>query len=90
MGNRMLERFKRTLMNMMGTLEPLQKSSWRDYIAPMVQTYNCTCHESTGAAPYFLMFRQYHRLQLDLAFGQYKNKKTPMTKYVQNPCDRLA
>lgn len=53
MGNGMCERFNRTLLGMLGTMEQHQKSNWKAYVAPMVHAYNCTRHESTGVSPYF-------------------------------------
>ncbi|KAM9741692.1 uncharacterized protein ACNS7B_012695 isoform 1-T1 [Menidia menidia] len=43
-----VERFNRTLLNMLGTLEMKQKSKWREYVKPLVHAYNCTRNEVTG------------------------------------------
>ena len=56
MGNGSCERYNRTLLNMLGTLKPDQKSDWKAHIAPLVHAYNCTRHETTGFAPFLLMF----------------------------------
>uniref|UniRef100_A0A3P9ITK5 Gypsy retrotransposon integrase-like protein 1 n=1 Tax=Oryzias latipes TaxID=8090 RepID=A0A3P9ITK5_ORYLA len=64
-----VERFNRTLLNMLGTLEAKQKSKWREYMKPLVHAYNCTRNEVTGFTPYELLFGRSPRLPVDLAFG---------------------
>lgn len=63
------ERFNRTLLNMLGTLEPSQKSKWSQHIAHLVHAYNCTPNEATGYSPYFLIFGREARLPVDVCFG---------------------
>lgn len=64
-----VERFNRTLLNMLGTLENQKKSHWREYVKPLVHAYNCTRNETTGFTPYKLMFGRQPSLPVDLAFG---------------------
>jgi transposase InsO family protein len=90
MGNGMCERFNRTLLGMLGTMEQHQKSNWKAYVAPMVHAYNCTRHESKGVSPYFIMFGKHPRLPIDLAFGINKDRKQPVGSYVKNLRDRLT
>ena len=66
MGNGITERFNSTLLNMMGTLEPVKKLDWKSHIGPLVHAYNCTKHDTTGYAPYFLMFGRHPRIPVDL------------------------
>lgn len=68
-GNGMTERFNSTLMNMLGTLEPSQKTNWKDYVETMTFAYNTTKHTSTGYSPSFLMFGREPRIPLDLVAG---------------------
>ena len=82
MGNGVCERFNRSLLDMLGTLQPTLKSNWKAHVGPLVHAYNCTRHESTGQSPYFLMFGREPRLPIDLAFGINQPEQKNMTKYV--------
>ena len=53
MGSGMPERFNKTLLNMLGTLEDHQKSDWKSYVSSLVHAYNSTRHECTGYSPLF-------------------------------------
>ena len=67
-GNGMTERFNRTLLSMLGTLEPSQKVNWAMHLQSLTHAYNCAKHESTGYSPFYLMFLREPRLPVDVAF----------------------
>ncbi len=75
-GNGTTERFNRTLMNMLGTLEPHLKPQWHEYVDAMTHAYNCSRHDSTGYSPYYLMFGRHPRLPVDLIFRVPQNGPT--------------
>ena len=62
MGNGMVEGYNKTLLNMLGTLSDNQKSDWKSGVSTMTHAYNTTEHESTGYAPFYLMFGRHPRL----------------------------
>ncbi len=86
-----VERFNRTLLNMLGTLKEEQKVHWRDFVKPLAHAYNCTKNEVTGFSPYELMFGRQPRLPVDLAFGfPVKDKEpVPHSQYVRHLKARL-
>lgn len=78
------ERFNRTLLDMLGTLEPKEKRNWSKHIAHLVHAYNCTPNEATGFSPYYLMFGREARMPVDLCFGTSSDNtcKETYLKYV--------
>ena len=78
-GDGMTERFNRTLISMLGTLETEKKKNWKLYIAPLVQAYNSIKHECTGFSPYMLLFGRKSKLPIDVAFGLNRNDSKDKT-----------
>ena len=66
MEDEIMERFNRTLLSMLRTLNNMQKMAWKEHVAALVHAYNCSWHESTGFSLLFLMFGRNPRLAVDV------------------------
>lgn len=86
-----MERFNRTLLAMLGTLEQKQKTRWKEHVKPLVHAYNCTRNKVTGFTPYELMFGRTPRLPVDLAFDLplRDDKHTNHSQYIKSLKSRL-
>ena len=91
MGNGVTERFNRTLLSMLRTLENSQKADWKRHISSLVHAYNSTVNDTTGFTPFFLMFGREPKLPVDVIFGlsqQYDEDKCT-TQYISHMKRRL-
>ncbi|KAI2646030.1 Retrovirus-related Pol polyprotein [Labeo rohita] len=70
MGNGGTERFNKTLGNMLRSLPLKAKHQWPQQIQTLTFAYNATIHETTGYAPFFLMFGRIPRHPVDIMFNQ--------------------
>ena len=84
MGNGSVERFNRTLGNMIRALAPDTKANWPRHLQTLTFMYNSTVHETTGYAPFFLMFGRIPRLPVDVLFRNVLNDPAVVSydKYV--------
>lgn len=64
-----VERWNRSLISMLRSLETEKKKNWRNHLKAIVHAYNCRIHESSGYCPHYLFFGRHPRLPIDLAFG---------------------
>ena len=91
-GNAGPERFNRTLLGMLGTLEQDQKKDWTKYVNSLVYAYNCTPHETTRFSPYELLFGRKPSLPIDTMFEKARddigNKTTE--EYIQDLQERMS
>ena len=67
-GNGQVERFNRTIINMLKTLPDVHKSRWKDHVDKLVFAYNCTRNDTTTFSPFYLLFGRSPRLPVDFMF----------------------
>lgn len=86
MGNGSVERFNRTLGDMIRALTPDKKVDWPRRIQTLTFMYHCTVIESTGYAPFYLRFGRVPRLPIDVLFRTVLNDSNVMSfdKYVES------
>uniref|UniRef100_A0A8B9GYV3 Integrase catalytic domain-containing protein n=1 Tax=Astyanax mexicanus TaxID=7994 RepID=A0A8B9GYV3_ASTMX len=91
MGNGQVERFNRTLGNMIRALPPRSKQKWPQMLQTLTFAYNCTAHESTGYAPFYLMYGRIPRLPVDVMFSNIARDNDIMDydRYVKRMKDDL-
>ena len=68
MGDGQVERYNRTLLNMLKAIPENEKNKWKDHLSKLCFAYNSTVHKSTGFTPFFLMFGRESRLPIDGVF----------------------
>ena len=84
-----VERWNRTLITMLRSLEDCQKTDWRKHIKSCVHAYNACIHQSTGYSPYYLFFGRQPRLPIDLAFGIETVHGSTSIEYIRSLKDNL-
>ncbi|KRX12883.1 Retrovirus-related Pol polyprotein from transposon, partial [Trichinella nelsoni] len=67
--NGLVERFHRTLLNMLSTKAEADKKNW-DLVLPLTHfAYRTSVHESTGKTPYRVLYGREATLPIDLMYG---------------------
>ena len=89
--NGQCERFNRTMLSLLRTLENKHKRKWTQYLQELVFVYNCTPHSSTGFAPYYLMFGRMPQNILDTVIDvkTAENENVDIKDFVVEHCKKL-
>ena len=85
-GNGQVERYNRTLHDLLRTLPPKAKRRWPEHLEALTFAYNATPHASTGFSPFYLLFGRDPRLPTDGLLGTQEEQDTfeDMTDFVRN------
>ena len=75
----LVERFNRTLANMLSTYTNSTQTDWDRYIPPCLFAYRSTVHASTGQTPFYLMYLRHPNIPIDLEFP------IPTSHYMETP-----
>ena len=81
MGDPIVERYNRTLINMLKSIPENEKKRWKDHLPKLTFAYNSTIHKATGFTPFFLLMGRESRLRIDGAFPDFgeNGKSEPVT-----------
>ena len=76
----LVERFNRTLLNMLSICCQDHLSTWENQLPKVCMAYNTSIQHSTGFTPFYLMFGRKARLPVDLMYGSCPDElQTPAT-----------
>ena len=64
-----MERFNRTLLDMLSTSIKQHHGTWEDHIRAVCMAYNTSVQPTTGFTPFYLMFGRQARIPIDVMFG---------------------
>ena len=67
-GDGLVERFNRTLLDMLSTTVQSHPLDWEDHIRKVCMAYNTSVQATTGYSPFYLMFGRNARLPVDVMF----------------------
>ena len=80
----LVERFNRTLLDMLAKSVRDRPFEWEDHIRHLCLAYNTSVHPTTGYSPFFLMFGRQVRMPVDLMYGTPTASPVAVPEYVSN------
>ena len=81
--NGMVERFNRTLLDMIATTIDNHQADWQHHIHKLCLAYNSSSHSTTGFSPFFLMFGRQVKLPIDLMYGTNRTEPDTTASFAQ-------
>ena len=89
--NGKVERLHRTFNGMLAKFVSESQKDWSDYVPELTFCYNACAHRSTGLSPFYLMYGQNPRWNLDLVLGNPSASEDydSLPEYVVNLVKRL-
>ena len=86
----MVERFNRTLLNMLSISAQENETDWDLHLPAVMLAYRTSVHATTGETPFMLMFGREVSLPIDIMYGTPTSKLPPSSsQYAQTLCNRL-
>ena len=82
-GNCQVEHFNRTLEGMLSKVISDHQRDWDDYLQKVLFAYRTAIHESTGFAPFTVMYSRSPSLPIDVILGSSKTETRQLPEYVQ-------
>ena len=79
----LIERFNRTLIQMLATCADTHPFNWEDHIKKVCMAYNVSKQSSTQYSPFFLMFGRQAQLPIDIMYGTPHHQDTT-SEYARN------
>ncbi|KAH7697196.1 pol polyprotein [Aphelenchoides avenae] len=73
--NGQIERFHKTLADMLSSYVSVDPTSWDDYLASITMAYNCSVHAITGQSPFWSLYGREPNLPLDLRITLFQEQQ---------------
>ena len=80
----LVERFNRTLLNMLATHCTDHPWDWEQHIRKVCMAYNTSVNATTGYTPFYLMFGRQARLPVDVMYGNTPTDSQSPSEYAVN------
>eukprot|EP00731_Ephydatia_muelleri_P012792 Em0007g102a len=82
-GNGQVERFNRTLEDMLAKVISDNHRDWDDHLQKCLFAYRTAIHESTGYTPFLATFGRTPNLPVDVILGSRRAETQPLAEYVR-------
>ena len=88
-GDGLVERFNRTLLNMLAICAKDHPFDWEHHIRPVCMAYNSSVQSSTSYTPFYLMFGHQARLPVDIMYRPIEQQVQSYGEYAKLLKNRL-